>query len=157
MTKAEAGKVVLYEVTVNWFGTTTDPKCSISTAAGVSPGLTATGTELVSLSPKQGETGVFKDFGDVTVDCGTKSTEITGLTLEAGALFEYTKIKLVANGTAPKTIQFLADGNVTASSLNSLPFAFNGADLLVSGSGAGGVLVELKYATTAGNTCDAKN
>lgn len=155
-TKTQLGTTELYTVTVKWFSASSDTTCSISSAIGTTPGLDNEGTVLVGVSVNATATGATKPILPETVDCGGETTEITGVSIEAGAvsgLGQYNTIELRA-GDSSSTVRFDSSGTVDEDK-SKLPFTFSGADLTVTGTALNDLLIQLSYATVKGNACEA--
>ena len=157
-TKAQLGTVELYTITVDWFAASSDTTCSISSAVETVSGLpNADRTVLVALNLNtESEEGPPTPFLDASIDCNGEDTEITGVSIQAGAiagLNQFIEIDLTAGGESAD-VSFGAD-NSADSDASDLPFRFSGTDLMVSGKGIGTLLLQVTYDTTQGNTCTA--
>ena len=155
-TKAQLGTVELYTVTVNWFATSSDTTCTISSAVETSSGLPNTDRDLlVGLSlDDTSDVGPPTPFTSETVDCNGEDTEITSLSIKAGdvGLNSFISLELSAAGETAN-VSFNDDGTFDEDG-SGLPFRFTGADLTVGGTGLNNLLLELVYDTTQGNSCD---
>ena len=155
-TKTNLGTVELYTITVGWFAASSDTTCSISSAVETVSGLpNADRTVLVALNIDTDSTeGPPTPFLDATLDCNGEDTEITNISIQAGAiagLNQFIEVELSAGGE-PASVSFGTD-NRADSDASDLPFRFSGSDLTVSGEGIGTLLLQLTYDTTQGNTC----
>ena len=155
-TKANLGTVELYTITVNWFAASSDTTCSISSAVETASGLPNTDkTVLVALNLDEASTeGPPTPFIPATIDCNGEDTEITNVSIQAGALRglnQFIEVELTAGGE-PASVSF-GDDNAADDDASDLPFRFSGSDVTVSGEGIGTLLLQVTYDTTQGNTC----
>ena len=155
-TKAQLGTVELYTITVDWFAASSDTTCSISSAVETVSGLpNADRTVLVALNlDTDSDEGPPTPFTSTTIDCNGEDTEITGVSIQAGAiagLNQFIEVDLTAGGESAD-VSF-DDTNSADSDASDLPFRFSGSDLTVSGKGIGTLLLQVTYDTTQGNTC----
>ena len=157
-TKVQLGTVELYTVTVNWFATSSDTVCTISSAVETSSGLPNTDRDvLVGLNLVDAEAAPPSNVETKMVDCNGEDTEITGASIQAGSinLSEFNSLVLTAGGETAN-VAFNNDGTLDADG-SQLPFRFSGSDLTVDGKALNNLLVQLVYDTTQGNTCKALN
>ena len=157
-TKATLGAVEIYTITVNWFAASSDTTCSISSAVETTSGLpNDDNTVLVALNIDETSTeGPPTPFTTATLDCNGEDTEITNISIQAGALRnlnQFIEVTLTAGGE-PSTVSFDTD-NTADTDGSDLPFRFSGSDLTVGGEGIGTLLLQITYDTTQGNTCKA--
>ena len=153
-TKAQLGTVELYTITVDWFAASSDTTCSISSAVETVSGLpNADRTVLVALNlDTESEEGPPTPFQPAMLDCNGEDTEITGISIQAGAiagLNQFVEVTLTAGGE-PAEVSF-DDTNSADSDASDLPFRFSGSDLTVGGEGVGTLLLQVTYDTTQGN------
>ena len=159
-TKAQLGATELYTITVKWFAASSDTTCSITSAVETTSGLPNAGnTVLVALNlNSESDVGPPTPFVDATLDCNGEDTEITNVSIQAGAiagLNQFIEVDLSAGG-ASADVSF-DNENVADTDASDLPFRFGGSDLTVSGAGIGTLLLQVTYDTTQGNTCKAVN
>ena len=157
-TKTNLGTVELYTITVNWFAASSDTTCSISSAVETVSGLpNSDRTVLVALNLDEDSTeGPPTPFLDATLDCNGEDTEITNISIQAGAirgLNQFLEVTLTAGGE-PGTVSF-GDDDAADDDASDLPFRFSGSDLTIGGEGVGTLLLQVTYDTTQGNTCRA--
>ena len=156
-TKAQLGTVELYTITVNWFATSSDTTCTISSAVDASSGLPNTDNKLlVDLRiDDTADVGPPTPFIPKTVDCNGEDTEITSLSIksgDSGSLNPFIGLDLLAAGERAN-VSFDDDGTFNEDG-SELPFRFTGDDLTIDGIGLTDLLLELIYDTTQGNSCN---
>lgn len=157
-TKVQLGTTELYTITVNWFAASSDTTCSITSAVETVSGLpNADNTVLVALNlDSDSDVGPPTPFLDAKLDCNGEDTEITNVSIQAGAiagLNQFIEVELSAGGESAD-VSF-DNNDVADTDASDLPFRFSGSDLTISGAGIGTLLLQVSYDTTQGNTCRA--
>lgn len=150
ITRADAGDVTLYTITVNWLAGAGDPECTITSSSVTSSGLTQVGETVLVPLTVSGD-GILKPYSE-TVDCGHQETVVNAVRIEGVVVLpEHASMTLEAGGETEK-LELTVDKNgvITASNIG---FKFNNDDLTVKGSLTGSAVAQLTYDTIDNNEC----
>ncbi len=159
-TKADAVKVALYELEVDWFTSASGVSCGISTATTTGTGdLDNTDNQLVfAIAFKDPDSSaVISELATATIDCNGEAAQITKVENAAGGdLLAHTKLTL-SGGDKDGIVNFDATGNSIADGDKSsdLPYEF-GDTMTITGMSPDPVLLRVTYDTVTDNECSVQ-
>ena len=154
ITRADAGDVSLYTITVNWLAGAGDPECTITSSSVTSSGLTNVDQKvLVPLNIDADAEGILKAYSEV-VNCGSQETVITDVRIEGVTVLpEHASMTLAAGGET-ETLELSVGDNSVITATN-IGFKFNNDNLTVTGSLTGSGVAQFTYDTVDNNKCSA--
>ena len=159
-TKADAVKLVMYKLEVDWFTSASDVSCGISTATTTGTGdLDNTDNTLVfAIGLADPDTTlVISPLAVKTLDCNGEPAQITKVENAAGGdLLAHTKLTL-KGGDKDGIVNFDDAGNSIADGdkASDLPYEFS-STMTIEGMSPASVLLRVTYDTVADNECSVQ-
>ena len=156
LTKAEAGKVGVFTLTIELYSSAEDAKCTVTPPTGPSVDYAQTDqTVSFAITAPDTETRSIKTINDATFSC-SGATAITKVSLEGGLIADFaTFVDLTLSADTEKSLSFkkVTDTAVLEAVLED-PFEITSGDVTISGKIPGSsALVSVTYDTVKDAKC----
>ena len=156
LTKADAGKVEVFTLTIDLYSSAEDAECTVTPPTGPSVDYTETDeTVSFTINAAAGETRSIKTIEDETFSC-SGATAITKVSMEGGLIADFAtfiSLNISADSTVPLKFERVTGTDVLEATFED-PFELSSGDVTIAGKIPGSAaLVSVTYDTVKDATC----